>query len=99
MTEGFASDITGDDTVMDDPEATISIDLTQLPPAVALSIAQAAGLDQQNECVIGQWVRGEEPDPSYVEDAEFHIPVAAAITALEELNVVENAPTEADQNV
>jgi hypothetical protein len=98
MTQGYASDINGDDTVMDEPQATISIDLSQLPPAAALSIAQAAGLDHQNPCAVGQWVKGEEADPNYVEDAEFHVPIEAAITALEELDIVENAPTEAERN-
>lgn len=98
MTQGFASDINGDDTVMDDPQATISIDLTQLPPAAALSIAQAAGLDQQDEFTVGALVKGKMPEKG-VSDAEFHIPIEAAITALEELDIVESAPTEADQNV
>lgn len=96
MTQGFASDINGDDTVMAEPEATISIDISQLPPRQALSIARAAGLDQQEEYVVGMMMQNEKPDENYINDAEFHIPIEAALTALDELDIINNLPTEAE---
>jgi len=96
MAEGYASDINGDDTVMDTPEATISIDLSQLQPAAALSLAQAAGLDQQRDETVGCLVKGNEPE--HIEDARFHIPIEAAITALDELDVMTAPPVEVEQN-
>jgi hypothetical protein len=99
MTEGFASDITGDDTVMDSPEATISIDISQLPPRQALAIAREAGLDQQEEYVVGALMQGNNVRNSDFNDAEFHIPVEAALTALEELGITEsNQPAESEDS-
>lgn len=102
MTQGYASDINGDNTVMDSPEATISIDLTQLPIRQALAIARAAGLDQQEDYIVGAMVKGDldDSDRQYMEEAEFHIPFEAAVTALEELNIINNTPpTEAEEVV
>jgi hypothetical protein len=99
MTQGYASDIIGDDTVMDDPEATIRIDLTQLPLRQALAVARAAGLDQQEDYIVGAMVKGnlDETDYQYMNDAVFHIPVEAALTALEELNVVSQPTPEVEE--
>lgn len=88
MTEGFASDIINDDTVMESPEATLSIDLSQLDPQMALRVAKIAGLDDQEPWVIGEWEKGETVNAANVRDAEFHLPIEAALTALEELQIV-----------
>ena len=99
MTEGYVSDIIGDDTVMDEPEATLSIDISQLEPAQALQIARAAGLDQQDDLTVGQLVQGKEIDDDYIQDAEFHIPIEAAVTALEELQIIGSNTAEVEAEV
>lgn len=96
MTQGIASDINGDDTVMRDAEATICIDISQLQPSQALAIAREGGLDQLSDETLGALVKGEMPD-GYVPQVEFHIPIEAALTALDELNVIGQPPTAEDE--
>jgi hypothetical protein len=88
MTQGYVSDADGDDTVMDSPHVTVSIDLTQLPPAQALAIAQAAGFDQQYDYSIGQLAQGDA-DPDDLQDAEFHLPIGVGLTALAHVGAIE----------
>lgn len=94
MTEGFVSDITDDDTVMDEPDATLSIDITKLDPQQALTVAQAAGLDGQDDFVVGRLMQGKDVDSDCCKPAEFHLPMEAAITALIELSVIQNDAVE-----
>lgn len=98
MSHGYVSDINGDDTVMDSPEATLSIDISQLPPRQALAIAREAGLDQQEDYIVGQMMKGDVALEQDMNDAVFHLPFEAALTALDELDVLTEQPTTEDQN-
>lgn len=99
MTQGYVSDADGDDTVMDEPHVTVSIDLTKLPPAQALAVAQAAGFDQQYDYSIGQLAQGDA-DPDDIQDAEFHLPIGLGLTALSAVGAIElpENPEDADLN-
>lgn len=87
MGEGYISDAS-DETVMDEPQVTVSIDLTDLPPEQALSIAQEAGL-QQESWVIGELAKGEKPDGFDMADAEFHLTLGEGLTALASVGAVD----------
>lgn len=100
MAEGFVSDIDGDDTVMESPEVTISIDLEQLPPEQALAIAGEAGFDQQEAYILGQMLQGD--DDYYendVNDAVFHVPLGPALTILDQMGVVDLPEDPSDVDV
>lgn len=87
MSQGYASDVDGDDTVMDSPHITVSIDMSQLPPEQAMALAQEAGLDQFDPEAVGRLM--VEGDTDYIGDATFHLPLGPGLTALSELGVVE----------
>lgn len=91
MAKGTVSDIDGDDTVMDGPDATVSIDLSKLPPQQALAIARKAGIEAQDPYVVGKLMQGEvnETDMDHLESAEFHLPLGPALTVLSQLGVIE----------
>lgn len=91
MTEGTISDIDGDDTVMDGADVTVSIDLSKLPQEQALALAREAGLEDQDEYIIGRLVKGEadEQDMNHLNDAEFHLPLGPGLTLLAQMGVIE----------
>lgn len=95
MTEGYASDVRGDDTVMDSPHVTVTIDLSQVPAQQALAIANEAGLDQQDAWIVGEMVKNDNV-PCEVNDAEFHLPLGVGLTVLSEANVVD-LPSDPEQ--
>jgi hypothetical protein len=88
MTEGYASDVEGDDTVMDSPHVTVSIDMSQLPPEQAMALAQEAGLDQFDPEAVGRLMVGEDAT-DLLGDATFHLPLGPGLTALSELGAVD----------
>jgi hypothetical protein len=87
MAEGYASDIDGDDTVMDSPHVTVSIDLSTLPPQQALAIAHE-DIDQFEPYNIGSLMQGEDVTDA-MSDAQFHLPLGHALSALDELDVID----------
>lgn len=80
---------------MDEPEATISIDISQLPVQQALAVVRAADTGQQSPETVGQLVMGNEPTSTAA--ARFHIPIEAALTALDELNITSEPTTEEEK--
>lgn len=98
MTQGYVSDADGDDTVMEEPHVTVSIDLTQLPPEQAFAIAQEAGFDQQYDYTIGQLAHGDN-DADDLQPAEFHLPIGVGLTALAQVGVLDlpDDPSELEQ--
>lgn len=88
MSNGFVSDVDGDDTVMDEPHVTVSIDLKQLPPEQAFLIAKEAGLEQQEDYTVGQLAKGNDRIVD-LQDAEFHLPIGVALTALDAVGVID----------
>lgn len=95
MTDGCVSDIDGDDSVMDSPDVTVSIDLSTLPPEQALQIAQQAGFEQFDPEIVGFLVQGKEIHRG---SAEFHLPLGPGLTALSELDVID-IPEEPPEDV
>lgn len=87
MTEGYASDIDGDDAVMEEPHVTVKVDLQQMPPEQALAIAQQAGFDQFDEYDLGLLMKGKESTD--IRPAEFHISYGPALTALSNIGVLD----------
>jgi hypothetical protein len=88
MTEGYVSDIDGDDTVMDTPTVTVSINIANLPPAQALAIEQEAGDSDLTDVQRGQLMDGERLDTDYG-NVRFHLPLGPALTALASINAVD----------
>ena len=88
MTYGFVSDAEDDDTVMQSPDVTVSIDLTELPSEQALAIIQAAGIEQQYDYTIGQLAKGED-DVDDLSQAKFHLPIGVGLTALASVGAIE----------
>jgi len=97
MSEGYASDIDGDDTVMKEPQVTVSVDLSNLSPEQAMALAQETGLDQFDPRPLGLVMKGEDAT-DLMGDAEFHLPLGPALTALDELDVVD-LPQQPPENV
>lgn len=87
MAEGYVSDIDGDDAVMDSPEVTVSIDLSQLPPEQAATLAQTGDLSQQEPYEMGLAMQGNED--AIMEDIEFHLPLGPALTMLSQFDVID----------
>ena len=88
MTQGYVSDVSGDETVMDYPDATVTISLSDLPPQQALAIAQEAGENELSDEQRGRLVDGKRLDTDYC-NATFHLPLGHALTALAAVDAVE----------
>jgi len=88
MSEGYISDADNDETVMETPEATVSIDLTQLQPEQALGLIQQSDTNQQEPWVLGALMQGDDVTDS-CNDAEFHLSFGAALNALASVGAVE----------
>jgi len=87
--EGYVSDVPGDDTVMDEPTVTVSIDVSNLPREQALAIVQQADPSQQEPWVLGALMQGDDDVMDDLRDVEFHLPLGPALTALSEIGVVD----------
>lgn len=98
MTEGYVSDRAGDDTVMDHPEATITIRLDEMEPGQAAMLAQQAGEHSLTDEQMGTLVRGERPELDY-NHAEFHFPLQAGLVALAELEAIDVPEDEPDETI
>lgn len=101
MAEGYVSDVPGDDTVMDEPEVVVRVDVSQLPPEQALAITQQNDFADQSpdkDWVIGALMNGEDVTEN-LNPVEFHLPISAALTALSSIGVVDvpENPSELDQ--
>jgi hypothetical protein len=90
----YPSDIIGDDSVMDRAETSILIDPESVSRELALQLAQVAGLNDQPDEVVGKLVKGEDAR-DLMNPIEFIIPIEAGLTALQELEIVEE-PEEPD---
>jgi hypothetical protein len=87
MAQGYVSDRDGDDTVMDEPDVTVSFRLANLPPQQAFMLAQYGECDMTDE-QLGQLARGEDADLAH-QYAEFHLPLQAGLVALTNLDVLD----------
>jgi hypothetical protein len=94
MAQGYVSDRDGDDTVMDDPDVTVSFRLDNLPPAQAFTLAQRGACDLTDE-QLGKLARGEDADIAH-QYAEFHLPLQAGLVALTNLDVLDLSTESAD---
>jgi hypothetical protein len=86
MAQGYVSDRDGDDTVMDDPDVTVSFRLDKLPPAQAFMLAQSGACDLTDE-QLGKLARGEDANITH-QYVEFHLPLQAGLVALTNLDVL-----------
>lgn len=97
MTEGYVSDVSGDETVMDSPDATVRIDIADLPPEQAFAIAQEAGETQLTDAQRGKLADGQRLSTDY-SDVTFHLPLGYALTALASVNAID-LPEEPPEDV
>lgn len=88
MTEGYASDVNGDETVMDYPDATVRINLADLPPKQAFAIAREAGDTELSDEQRGRLVDDKRLEVDYCE-ATFHLPLGHTLTALSSVNALD----------
>lgn len=99
MTHGYASDADGDETIMQDPQATFSVDLSQLPPEQALMLAREAGIEQYDPFEVGVAMQGEK---NHLKTAEFHFSLGTALTMLDEvgaINLPEQPPAVPEETI
>lgn len=96
--EGYVSDVPGDDAVMDEPTVTVSIDLSGLPREQALALLQETDMGKQEPYVLGELLQGNDELQDELLDAEFHLPLGPALTALAHIGVVDlpEDPSETD---
>ncbi|WP_226041228.1 hypothetical protein [Natrinema sp. DC36] len=78
-----------DDTVMSSPDATVSIDVSDLPPEQALAIAREGDIENQDPYVVGEVMCGNESAVSELYDVEFHLPLGVALTVLSNAGVID----------
>lgn len=97
MTHGFACDVPGDDTVMEEPEASMFIDLSRFGPQEALTVIQQIGVEATDvsDEELGALVRGEDVT-NQLSDVSVHMTVGHALTALSAVGVVNIDTVEAD---
>jgi len=88
MTHGYASDVNGDETVMDSPDVSVCVDISDLPPQQALAIAREAGSNDLSDEQRGRLMDGKRLDDDYC-DAVFHLPLGHALTALASINALD----------
>lgn len=96
MTEGFVSDVDGDDTVMQRPVVTITIDPTQLRPEQALALIQQADRSQQEAYELGLLAKGEDVTDD-LDPIEFHVPLDAGLDALNGIDVLQSPDPDTEQ--
>lgn len=93
MTQGYASDADGDETVMETPEVTVSIDPQAVDPETAFVLLQESK-EHMDPWVVGKLVQDNEAVDE-MPDIEFHLSADAGIAALASVGVV----TLGDQSV
>ena len=99
MVQGYASDVNGDETVMDYPDATVRINLADLPPQQALAIAQETGQTDLSDEQRGRLADGKRLEDDYC-DATFHLTLGQALSALaaiEAVSLPQEPPEEQEQ--
>lgn len=102
MVQGYVSDVPGDDTVMETPTVTVTIDVSSLPVEQALAIINETDPSEQEQWVLGALMQGNDDVMDELRDVEFHLPLGPALTALDHIGVVdlpEEPPTDANEAV
>lgn len=98
MTEGYVTDVNGDDTVMDEPHATIEVDAQHLDRQQAITLAQEGEIDESQEYALGALVAGnDDVTPEHLGTITFHLHSRAALVALVGAGVLEQQQPQAPQ--
>jgi hypothetical protein len=93
--KGYASDFTGSEDVMDSPHATLSIDLSQLPPKQAFALVQQTDrIEKQDPFDMGLAAEGN--DDAELGTVEFHFTTQEALTILTNVGVLQSEGVDVD---
>ena len=87
MTHGYASDVNGDDTVMDNPHCTVSFDSAMLNREQAVTLARMG--DPSDQLAVNDAEADPSFDHSEIGDIQFHIPFETAVQMLQLVNVIQ----------
>lgn len=91
MTYGYASDVPGDDTVMEYPVAELRVDSSQLTREQALTLGEIG--DVEDEHAYATIRQNSTVDHSDMGMIEFHMSFEKAVQMLMAVGIIEN-PTD-----
>jgi len=86
MTQGYGSDVEGDDTVMNSKQVSVGVHLEDMPPQEAMLLAQQAGFDNLTDKTIATLVRGEQPERGTL---TFDLPYEKGLEMLVNADVID----------
>jgi len=92
MTEGYVSDVNGDETVMDSPDCVVSIDTNRISREQAITLANEG--EAEKEWAVKKAISSKSFDHTKIGTIEFHIPLEKAVMMLVGAGVIDT--TEVD---
>ena len=92
MTKGYASDVNGDETVMDSPDCIVTFDVDRLSREQAITLGRAG--EVQEPWALQSAQESKSFDHTEIGTIEFHIPFEKAVMMLMGVGVIEDGPTD-----
>lgn len=99
MAHGYVSDADDDDTVMDSPHVTVSIDATNLSPQQAAALIDEKGVMDVDPYVYGELVDGNNDYLDNVGTIDFHFPLGVGFQLLASVGAIEQPTDGGDTDV
>jgi len=88
MTQGYVSDVDGDDTVMQQPDCTITLDSNRLSREQAITLGELGTVSEP--WALHEAKQGKSFDHTQMGDITFHLTLEQAVMALMSVGIMDN---------